>query len=148
MRRPRAFHPRDLDLDTAEPQEPSPPPREYKHGSFDYERLDAASIARQALTQGEAIARGLPADRAYLAEQLRRALLDAYLGVAETASQTGPPRVVRARTTRASASAAAAALDAIQFLGLIPADDLLPTIQLLGRLCAMLTRLAARTLPQ
>ena len=148
MRRPRAFHPRDPELDSAEPQEARPPPREYKHGSFDYERLDAASIARQALTQGEAIARGLPADRAHLAEQLRRALLDAYLGVAETASQTGPPRVARARTTRASASAAAAALDAIQLLGLIPADDLLPTIQLLGRLCAMLTRLAARTLPQ
>ena len=148
MRRPRTYDRLNLDLDPAEPAEPRPPPREYKHGSFDYERLDAATVARDALAQGEAIARALPADSAYLAEQRRRALLDAYLGVAETASQTGPPRVARARATRASASAAAAALDAIRLLGLVPADQLVPTTELLGRLCAMLTRLAARTLPR
>ena len=136
----------DLDLEL-DPSKPSKPPN-HSHGPFDHERLDAFVVARDALTLGEAIARGIPAERAYLAEQLRRALLDAYLGVAEAASETGPPRVARTRTARARAGEAAAALEAISLLDIAPSEQVAPTIELLGRLCAMLTRLGSRSLPR
>ena len=132
----------DLELTPAKPGQPN-----HSHGPFDHERLDAFVVAREALGLGEDIARGIPAERGYLAEQLRRALLDAYLGVAEAASQTGPPRVARARTARARAAEAAAALEAVLLLNL-PSENVAPTIALLGRLCAMLTRLGARSLPR
>jgi len=109
---------------------------------FAHERLDAYRVAREALTHGEAIARELPRGYATLADQLRRALLSAFLGVAEAASRSGADRLARFRCARGEASEAAAALDAVQMLGLAPADRVQPVITLLGRLYAMLTRLA------
>jgi len=135
----------DPDLELAPPKPGKP---NHSHGPFDHERLDAFVVAREALTLGEDIARRIPAERAYLAEQLRCALLDAYLGVAEAASQTGPARVARFRTARARAAEAAAALEAVLLLNLAPSENIAPTIELLGRLCAMLTRLGSRNLPR
>jgi four helix bundle protein len=109
---------------------------------FAHESLDAYRVAREALTHGEAIARELPRGYATLADQLRRALLSAFLGVAEAASRSGADRLSRFRCARGEASEAAAALDAVQMLGLAPAERVQPVIALLGRLYAMLTRLA------
>jgi four helix bundle protein len=110
--------------------------------AFEHERLDAFAVARRALCDGERVARRLPRGYATLVDQLRRALLAAYLGVAEAASRTGADRVARFRCARGEASEAAAALDAVVALGLQPAAQVQPVLDLLGRLCAMLTRLS------
>ena len=91
---------------------------------------------------GDEIARRLPRGHASLADQLRRALLAAYLGSAEGASRSGSDRLARFRCARGEASEAAAALEAVQLLRLAPDEKINSVIQLLDRLCAMLTRLA------
>ena len=117
------------------PTFPSQPSR------FAHERLDAYHVAREALAQGETIARDLPRGYATLADQLRRALLAAHLGVAEAAARSGADRLARFRCARGEASEAAAALDAVVVLGLVPAARVEPVVALLARLHAMLTRL-------
>ena len=114
----------------------------YRAGCFDYQRLDAYAVAKEALGRGDRLARRLPRGYGKLADQLRRALLSAYLGVAEAASRDGADRTARFRCARGEASEAAAALEAVQLLGLASAAEVEPIIGLLGRLCAMLTRLA------
>ena len=109
---------------------------------FAHDRLDAYAVAREALVLGEAVARDLPRGHATLADQLRRALLSAFLGIAEAASRSGADRLARFRCARGEASEAAAALDAVRLLGLAPAERVQPVVELLGRLYAMLTRLA------
>jgi four helix bundle protein len=116
-----------------------------KAGRFDYQRLDAYAVAKEALGRGDRLARRLPRGYGKLADQLRRALLSAHLGVAEAASRDGADRTARFRCARGEASEAAAALEAVQLLGLAPATEVEPIIGLLGRLCAMLTRLAGYT---
>jgi len=117
-------------------------PRDWQPGRFDYQRLDAYVVAREALLRGEAVARKLPRGYAKLADQLRRALLSDYLGIAEAASRAGADRAARFRCARGEASEAAAALEAVLLLRLAPAAEVEPLITLLARLCAMLTRLA------
>ena len=116
--------------------------RAYKAGRFDYQRLDAYAVAKEALGRGDRLARRLPRGYGKLADQLRRALLAAHLGVAEAASRSGNDRRARFKCARGEASEAAAALEAVQLLGLAPTAEVEPIIGLLGRLCAMLTRLA------
>jgi four helix bundle protein len=117
-------------------------PAGWRPGPFEHERLDAFVIARRALCEGERVARRLPRGYATLADQLRRALLAAYLGVAEAASRTGADRVARFRCARGEAAEAAAALEAVLALGLAAAAQVQPVRDLLARLCAMLTRLS------
>jgi four helix bundle protein len=109
---------------------------------FAHEHLDAYRVAREALAQGEPIARELPRGYATLADQLRRALLSAFLGVAEAAGRTGADRLARFRCARGEASEAAAALEAVQMLGLAQAERVQPVVELLARLYALLTALA------
>ena len=123
MRRTRPLNHVNLDHDRAELDTP---PLKFRHGSFKY---DLASIARE--TQGEPVARSLPAERANLAEQRRRTLLR----VVESPSQAGPPRVARA------SSPTRFRRPQLPRIGLA-----LLTIVLLGRLFALLARLASRTL--
>ena len=99
-------------------------------------------MAKEALRLGDAIARRLPRGYTTLADQLRRALLSAYLGIAEASSRQGHDRLARFRCARGEASEAAAALEAVAALGLAPDDDTRGVIALCDRLCAMLTRLA------
>ena len=117
-------------------------PRGFRRGPFDHEKLDAFQVARQALAQGERLARGLPRGYSSLKDQLRRALLAAYLGVAEAANRTGKDRQARFRCARAEAAEAAAALDAVVILELAQASEVNAVIELLARLAAMLTKLA------
>ena len=109
---------------------------------FAHDRLDAYSVAREARILGDGIARALPRGYGPLADPLRRALLSAFLGVAEAASRTGADRLSRFRCARGEASEAAAALEAVMLLDLAPRHQVEPVIALLGRLYAMLTRLA------
>ena len=118
-----------------------PPPADWQPGPFEHERLHAYGVAKQALVEGDRLARRLPRGYATLADQLRRALLSAYLGVAEAASRAGADRLARFRCARGEASEAAAALAAVSALGLMPGHEVQATVRLLGRLCAMLTRL-------
>lgn len=111
-------------------------------GPFDHERLDAFQVARQALARGERVAGLLPRGYGSLRDQLRRALLSAYLGVAEAANRTGKDRLARFRCARAEAAEAAAALDAVLILELAPAAEVREVIHLLARVAAMLTKLA------
>jgi len=113
----------------------------WQPGPFDHHRLHAFAVARQALVDGEAIARRLPRGYGTLSDQLRRALLSAYLQVAEAAHRAGADRAARFRGARGEAGEAAAALEAVVLLGLAPAAQVAPVLVLLGRLCAMLTRL-------
>ena len=126
---------------------PSPraEPAAWRPGPFDYQRLDAYEVALQALVEGDRLARQLPRGYAKLADQLRRALLSAHLGVAEAASRAGADRRARFRCARGEASEAAAALEAVLCLQLAPAERVEPVLHLLGRLAAMLTRLAGVT---
>ena len=64
--------------------------------AFDYQRLDAFKVAREALRLGDALARRLPRGYATLQDQLRRALLSAYLGIAEASSRQGADRAASA----------------------------------------------------
>jgi four helix bundle protein len=99
-------------------------------------------VAREVLQRGEAVARRLPRGYGPLADQLRRALLHAYVGISEAASRQGHDRAARFRAAKGEAAEAAAALEAVAFLGLAAPAQVAPLLQLLARLCAMLTRLA------
>lgn len=117
-------------------------PEGWRPGPFDYQRLDAFRVARQALMLGYALLRRLPRGHAKLADQLGRALLGAYLQLAEGASRSGQDRSCRYRGARAEASEAAAAVEAVALLGLAPASETEQLMLLFGRLCAMLTRMS------
>ena len=103
-------------------------------GRFDYHRLDAFAVAKEALRQGDRIGKRLPRGYGKLADQLRRSLLSAYLNVAEAASRDGADRAGRFRTARGEASEAAAALEAVHLLRLARASEVDPIISLLSRL--------------
>ena len=109
---------------------------------FAHDRLDLYFVLRQALGEGERIARELPRGYATLNDQLRRALLSAFLGTAEAASRNGADRLASFRCARGEVSEAAAALDAVVLLGLAPRAQVEPVVALLGRAYAMLTRLS------
>lgn len=116
-------------------------PSDFHAHPFDYERLDAFHVAKEALRIGDALFRSLPRGYSTLSEQGRRALLSAYLNVAEAASREGADRRARFRTARGEASEAAAAADAVVMLELGDTDLANQLLHLLARLCAMLTRL-------
>jgi four helix bundle protein len=118
------------------------PQREEGMFRFDHHRLDAFAVAREVLQRGDAIAKRLPRGYGALGDQLRRALLSTFLGIAEGSSRTGTDRVARFRCARGEASEAAAALEAVALLGLAAVAEVEEILALLDRLCAMLTRLA------
>jgi len=117
-------------------------PNDWRPGAFGYERLDAHRVAREALVLGDRLVRRLPRGYSKLGDQLRRALLSTYLGIAEGASRTGADRLARFRCSRGEAAEAAAALEAIEVLRLAPTADVRAIVALLRRVAAMLTRLA------
>lgn len=118
------------------------PPSTWQPGAFEHHKLDAFAVCREALARGDRLARRFPRGYAKLGDQLRRALLSAYLGIAEAASRTGDDRRARFRCARGEASEAAAALEAASLLQLAPANEVREVITLLARVAAMLTRLA------
>jgi len=108
---------------------------------FAHHRLDAFHVAKSALVAGDAIVRKLPHGYGPLADQLRRALLGAYLNLTEAAARDGNDRRQRFRCSRAECNEAAAALEAAVALALVPDADAAAVLANLDRLAAMLTRL-------
>ena len=108
---------------------------------FAHQRLDAYQVARDALRLGHELAASFPRGHATLADQLRRALLGAFLQLTEAAARTGADRTNRFRCARGEANEAAGAVDAALVIGIARPADAEPLLVLLDRLCAMLTRL-------
>jgi four helix bundle protein len=108
---------------------------------FAHHRLDAFHVAKSALVAGDAIVRQLPRGYGSLADQLRRALLGAYLNLSEAAARDGNDRRQRFRCARAECNEAASALEVVVALGLVHGERAEPVLTGLDRLAAMLTRL-------
>ena len=117
-------------------------PRRQRRYAFHHHGLDAYHVALEALLLGMAIARELPRGYGKLKDQLERALQGAFLQTSEAAARTGADRQARYRAARAEACEAAAALEAIEQLGVADAERVDTVLGLLWRLCAMLTGLA------
>jgi four helix bundle protein len=94
--------------------------------------------------KADALAKKLPRGYGPLADQLRRASQSAFLQLSEGAARSGADRAQRLRGGRAEACEAAACVEALGRLGLATADEVGELLQLLGRLAAMLTKLAGR----
>jgi four helix bundle protein len=108
---------------------------------FAHHRLDAFHAAKGALVAGDALVRKLPRGYGPLADQMRRALLGAYLNLPEAAARDGNDRRQRFRCARAECNEAAAAIEAAAVLGLIGEAEAGEVLTGLDRLAAMLTRL-------
>ena len=134
----------ELGLSAESSPERGSPPDGWRRGPFDHERLEAYSVSREALVLGDSVAQRLPAEHAALAHELRRSLLGSQLGVAHGASRGGRDRAERFHVARADVARAASALDAARALDLVQACDVEPVLELLGRLSAMLVRLASK----
>jgi four helix bundle protein len=109
---------------------------------FAHHRLDAFHVARSALVAGDALVCKLPRGYGPLADQMRRALLGAYLNLTEAAARDGNDRRQRFRCARGECNEAAAAIEAAYCLGLIAETEANAVLVDLDRLAAMLTRLA------
>jgi four helix bundle protein len=108
---------------------------------FAHHSLDAFGVVLEALRLGDTIARSLPRGYGKLTDQLRRALLGAYLQFTEAAARDGADRQSRLRCARAEAGEAAAALEAAVALRLVLETKAADVMVLLDRFCAMVTRL-------
>jgi four helix bundle protein len=108
---------------------------------FAHHRLDAFHVARNALVAGDALVRKLPRGYGALGDQMRRALLGAYLNLTEAAARDGNDRRQRFRCARAECNEAAAAIEAAFALGLVGEGEANAVLAELDRLAAMLTRL-------
>ncbi|MBI5423482.1 MAG: hypothetical protein HZA32_05305 [Opitutae bacterium] len=108
---------------------------------FAHHSLDAFHVILEALSLGDLIARALPRGYSKLADQLRRALLGAYLQFTEGAAREGADRSARLRCARAEAGEAAAAIEGAVVLNLVGEGKADAVIVLLDRFCAMVTRL-------
>ena len=87
---------------------------------FEHERLDAYNVAIELLSDTDVIARDLPRGRAYLADQLRRAVSSIVLNIAEGAGEYAAADKARFyRMARRSATETAAILDVCRVLALL-----------------------------
>jgi four helix bundle protein len=108
---------------------------------FAHHSLRAYPIVLEALVRGDAVAKRVPRGYAKLADQLRRALLGAFLQFVEGAGREGDDRRARLRCARAEAGEAAAALEGGRALGLAPPGEPEHVIALLDDFSAMVTGL-------
>ena len=109
---------------------------------FAHHRLDAFHTAKSALVRGDELVRKLPRGYGPLADQMRRALLGAYLQLAEASAREGNDRRQRFRCARGECNEAAAAVEGAFALGLIAEEEATAVLAELDRLAAMLTKLA------
>ncbi|NUP06412.1 MAG: four helix bundle protein [Polyangiaceae bacterium] len=110
---------------------------------FPHHGLDAYEVALEALEKADSLAKKLPRGYGPLADQLRRASQSAFLQLSEGAARTGADRAQRLRCARAEACEAAACVEALGRLSLATNGEVAELLSLLGRLVAMLTKLAA-----
>jgi|JI10StandDraft_1071094.scaffolds.fasta_scaffold671601_1 four helix bundle protein len=123
---------------TRQPNDKAP-----SYAQFPHHALDAYWVSLDALVQADALAKKLPRGYGPLADQLRRASQSAFLQLSEGAARSGADRAQRLRCARAEACEAAACVEALGRLNLATADEVANLLQLLGRLSAMLLRLAS-----
>ena len=109
---------------------------------FPHHSLDAYAVALEALCRADALAKRLPRGYGPLSDQLRRASQSAFLQLAEGVARSGADRAQRLRGARAEACEAAACVEALGRLGLASSAEVAELLLLLGRLGAMLTKLA------
>ncbi|MBK6518685.1 MAG: four helix bundle protein [Polyangiaceae bacterium] len=122
---------------THRPNHKAPPYTQFPHHG-----LDAYAVGLEALTKADALAKKLPRGYGPLSDQLRRASQSAFLQLSEGAARMSADRAQRLRGARAEACEAC--VEALERLGLATAADAGELLSLLGRLAAMLTKLAAR----
>ena len=106
---------------------------------FDHHRLDAYGVALEALVKGQDVAKQVPRGYGTLVDQLRRALEGAFTQTTEASARTGADRLARFRSARAEAGEAAGLIEAVSRLGLADPTDVDVVLELLWRLCAMLS---------
>jgi four helix bundle protein len=118
-----------------------PPASREPRWRFEHHLLDAYWVAKQALVGGMAISRKLPRGYNKLKDQLERALQGQFTQTTEAAARTGADRAARFRAARAEAGEAAGVLEVLVDLKVADAAEVDAVLELLWRLCAMLTRL-------
>jgi four helix bundle protein len=112
------------------------------HSRFCHHDLAAWHVALEAMVAAHRMSRGLGRGYGPLADQLRRASQSALLQIGEGAAKRGAERAQRFRGALAEASEAAAAIEAIARLGLASQAEAARLHNELGKLCAMLVKLA------
>ncbi|MBI5531603.1 MAG: hypothetical protein HY898_02735 [Deltaproteobacteria bacterium] len=105
-------------------------------------RLDARTVAFEALVEGDRISKAIPRGYGKLKDQLARALQGAFSLTSEAAARTGADRACRFRWARAEANEAAAVPEALAQLRAAEPQAVAGVIAKRWRLSAMLTRLA------
>ncbi len=79
-----------------------------------------------------------------LADQLRRASQSVVVQIGEGAAKRGAERAQRFRGALGEANEAASAVEAAERLGVTASDKATELLVLLGRVCAMLTKLVRK----
>ena len=109
---------------------------------FDFEKLDAMTVAIDMLVTVDELAEKLPTGRAYIRDQIRRSSNSVVLNLAEGAGEFSPAEKARFyRIAKRSATETAAQLVVMERLKLVA--DPAPARELLERLVSMLVRMVA-----
>ena len=108
-----------------------------------FARFAVYRVALELLGECDRLLARLPSSRQYLVLQLRRATLSTVLNIAEGAGEHSKPEKLRFyRMARRSATESAAALDALEVLGLRSDAETAKAHALAERAVTMLVRLA------
>lgn len=109
---------------------------------FDFERLEVFRVAVEALAVLDGLSADLPEGRAYIRDQLRRAVNSVVLNIAEGAGEFAPAEKARFyRMARRSATECAGQLLVCQRLELADAPTVEAGLDVLARVVAMLVSL-------
>ena len=109
---------------------------------FDHKRLVAYEVALEAMLRGSALLDCVPRGHSTLVDQTRRALESAYLNTSEGAGKTGAARLAAFRIARNESAEAGAGFEALLRMGLVEPNETIEVLELLDRLCGLLTGLA------
>jgi len=116
--------------------------RRERRFTFDHHSLDAYHVALEAMVRGKNILNNLPQGNAKLKDHGERAFDSAFTNTAEGSAHSGAERLKHFRIARAEAGESAAVLEGLAALGAADESEVDRVLELLSRLCAMLTRLA------
>ena len=112
---------------------------------LDHEKLEVYRFAICSVVLADEIAENLPRGRAYLVDQLRRAVSSIPLNIAEGAGELAPTEKARFyRMAKRSATECSSILDILQHLKLIEEELFSKTRELLVRIVAMLIKMVQR----
>ena len=109
---------------------------------FDHKRLVAWQVAQEALVRGSALLVCVPRGLSTLVDQTRRSLESADLNTSEGAGKTGAARLAAFRIARNESAEAGAGFEALLRMGLVEPNETMEVLELLDRLCGLLTGLA------